>query len=272
MILNDIQIERLGRIDFFSLALSPEVQIVKSRYSDELAYAIHLLCQTTPSPSPFGVREGARITANVMLEEKRFSLLAVPNAQCDHFTLSAYDEEGNDVTDAYLYLSAHCEEHDACDCFDGNERTCRLRFLFYAREDSFFTPKELSRKTNGMANVRAFRKYLSDFIKAFRPEEIREGKQYELYIDRNGLYGVRHTYSGDTDVCLSDSETRLFHFLCFLKSAEFWRGFEELRNLNGIRKPLIVQNFLEFLDESIDRSALLERTKKLKRQVILLAR
>jgi hypothetical protein len=55
-----------------------------------------------------------------------------------------------------------------------------------------------------------------------------------------------------------------------LKTAEFWRGFEELRNLHGVKKPLIVGNFLERIDEMVDVSEILKRTMTLNRQVVLL--
>jgi hypothetical protein len=71
-------------------------------------------------------------------------------------------------------------------------------------------------------------------------------------------------------VCLSESEQVLFRYLCFLRTAEFWRGFEELRNLHGIKKPLIIKDFLERLDESIDTKDIIDRTVKLGRQVIIL--
>jgi hypothetical protein len=69
---------------------------------------------------------------------------------------------------------------------------------------------------------------------------------------------------------LSESERMMFKFLCFLRTAEFWNGFEEIRNLHSVKKPLLIRGFLEKLDESIDVRELLLRTEKLKRQTILI--
>jgi hypothetical protein len=55
-----------------------------------------------------------------------------------------------------------------------------------------------------------------------------------------------------------------------LRTAEFWRGFEEIRDLHGVNKPLIIKDFSERLDESIDTKAIIDRTVKLGRQVIVL--
>jgi hypothetical protein len=40
--------------------------------------------------------------------------------------------------------------------------------------------------------------------------------------------------------------------------------------LHGIKKPLIIKDFLERLDESIDTKDIIDRTVKLGRQVIIL--
>jgi hypothetical protein len=145
-----------------------------------------------------------------------------------------------------------------------------LRFLQYANEDVFFSRNELSRRTGDLSNLKTFRAYLRRFTADFQPELIRDGKQYEIVLQSNGLYGVRQKNDDGMSVCLSESEQVLFRYLCFLRTAEFWRGFEEIRNLHGVKKPLIIKDFLERLDESIDTKDIIDRTVKLGRQVIIL--
>jgi hypothetical protein len=74
----------------------------------------------------------------------------------------------------------------------------------------------------------------------------------------------------EVPVFLSASDRTLFRYLCFLRTAEFWHGFESLRNLHEAGKPLVIRDFLERLDESINVGTLLERTAKLNRQIIIL--
>jgi hypothetical protein len=85
----------------------------------------------------------------------------------------------------------------------------------------------------------------------------------------DGRYDVRHKHYEGAPVCLSESEQMLFRYRCFLRTAEFWRGFEDLRNLHGVKKPLIIKDFLERIDESIDTSSIINRTMELGRQVII---
>ena len=145
-----------------------------------------------------------------------------------------------------------------------------MRFLKYINEDLYYSPHELARATDGFSNVKAFRRYLRSFIDNFKPELLRDGKGYEIIIEKNGNYAVKCRVNGSVTSILSESERMLFRYLCFLRTAEFWHGFEELRNLHVIKKPLLISGFLEKLDESIDVRELLCRTDKLKRQTILL--
>ena len=89
-------------------------------------------------------------------------------------------------------------------------------------------------------------------------------------LDKNGKYRVRHPVFGDSEHSLSQSEQIMFRYLCFLRTAEFWCGFEELRNLHSVKKPLIIKDLFERLDESVNTEELMQRTEKLQRQVIIL--
>jgi hypothetical protein len=93
-----------------------------------------------------------------------------------------------------------------------------------------------------------------------------------MVLEKDGRYAVKCRIDSSDACSLSVSERTLFRYLCFLKTAEFWCGFEELRNLHGIKKPLIIKDFLERLDESINTARLLKRAENLKRQVIVLSR
>ena len=156
------------------------------------------------------------------------------------------------------------------DVFDGAERQLLLRVLEYANEDLYYAPRELSRQTAGASELGAFRAYLRDFIDSFESETIREGRHNEIILEKNGRYVARNKLDGDTNVTLSESERTLFRYLCFLHTAEFWQGFEDMRNLNGIGKPLVIKYLLERLDESVEVSELLERSLQLGRQMIVL--
>ena len=252
MILKSILIQNLGSIAYFSKGLSHGLNIIYTTDREELLYAIRLIFNhKTTTPPSFSVGVDTRIEAGVLLEEKEYRVIA----SLDHgerLKLSCLDASGTDVTSEYLYLTCHTTEHDISDIFYGEDR------LF---------PRLI--KDKSLSNIKAFRRYLRDFLYNFEPELLRGGKDYEIFLKKNGRYAVRHRSNGSVTNALSESERVLFRYLCFLRTAEFWAGFEALRNMHGIKKPLLISGFLERLDESIDVSELLFRTEKLQRQTIV---
>lgn len=264
MILKSLSVQNLGTVEYFECDFEDGINVVKSRYTDEINCAIRLVFNHKQFSLPeYWARRNTRIMALVCSSEKEYQLMVKMNSKQKKLCIFAYDEEGHDVTREYLSLTSHCLEHDASDVFDGNERKTKLRILQYLYEERYYKTQELSMRTDKLSEVKAFRSYLKSFLKAFQPEIIREGKKYELIMDENGRYNVRCKGIEDTPVMLSESEQTLFRYMCFLKTSEFWCGFEELRNLHGVKKPLIVENFLERLDESIKVNEIFKKTMKL---------
>ena len=271
MILKKITIQNLGFIKHLSHEFKDGLNVVRDYRPDELSYAIRLISgHKIPPPPSLSVGVDTKIEASIFLSGKEYFVLASPNERERSFKLSCLDALGADVTSEYLYLTKHSSEQDLTDVFSGEEDGIFLRFLKYANEDLYYSAGELSKSTDGLSDIKAFRQYLREFLDSFEPELLRDGKGYEIILQKNGRYAVRCRVSGAVTNILSTSEETLFKYLCFLRTAEFWHGFEELRNLHGIKKPLIISGFLEKLDDSIDVRELLNRAEKLKRQTILI--
>ena len=271
MILKNITIQNLGSIPYLSRDFKEDLSIIKSEHRDELSFALRLIFNHKASPPPsFSVGADAKIEANIRLLGKDYRILAAQNRKRGGLTVSCYDLSGADVTREYLRITAHPPEQDSTDVFSGEDQPMLPRFFRYADEDQYYRENELAKATDGFSQVKAFRRYLRDFRENFEPETLREGKSFDLVLDKNGGYAVRCRLDGSLTYTLSASEQMLFRYLCFLRTAEFWSGFEALRNLHGIKKPLLVEDFLERLDESIDIHPLIERTLRLKRQLIIL--
>ncbi len=269
MILKRITIQSFGALEHFEYHFEERLNIVKSRYTDEIAHAICLVLGHKYSSLPeYRARRDSVIEAFVCIKGKEFHV-EMKNQSCN-LCLRAYDENGNDLTKEYLYLTSHCLEQDLSDVFYGDNDKTLFKLLQYLDEDRYYASKELARRTDLLSETKAFRAYLKAFIKDFQPELIREGKRYELYLKKDGKYAVRYKDDNDMPIFLSESEQTLFRYLCFLKSAEFWHKFEMLRNLHAIKKPLLVKNFFSRLDESINIENLLQRTMELERQAIIL--
>ena len=271
MILKNITIQNLGFIAHLSQGFKEGLNVIEDYRRDELSFAFKFVFNhKIPPPPNISVGVDTRIEAHVLLCEKEYRVVAVFDKREERFKLSCFDSSGADVTNKYLYLTRHSYEQDLTDIFSGDEDEASYRFLRYANEDLYYSKGELSKVTGGLSDIKAFRRYLHDFLNNFEPELLRDCKGYEIFLSKSGRYAVRYKDSGPVTTMLSASEKMLFKYLCFIRTAEFWHGFEEIRNLHCIEKPLIISGFLERLDESIDVRDLLNRAEKLKRQTILI--
>ena len=271
MLLKKITIQDLGAVDAFERNFENGLNIVKKRYTEEISGAIQFVLNHRAFSLPkLWVRRSTKIEALVCILGTEYLLIVAPNLKQNSLCLRAYDVDGHEKTREYLYVTSHCAEQDLCEVFDRDTEKMFFKPIQYLDEDRYYSPSDLSKRTDRLSETKAFRSYLKTFIKDFKSETIRDGKRYELYLKKDGRYAVRYKGDNDMPVFLSESEQTLFRYLCFLRTAEFWQGFEELRNIHSVKKPILTRDFLERLDESIDTQNVLERTKRLNRQIIML--
>jgi hypothetical protein len=178
----------------------------------------------------------------------------------------ATDPTGADATAQYKYALSHCEEQNGAELFGGWEPYIHLRLCDYCDQDFWDV---LSDRTDRLIDTKTFHRYLYNYIRSFVPEPINSKKNYLASVNQQGKFEV--ILPGfDGEIHLSETEKRLFSYSCFLNVAEFWAGFEVMRDLHHEKKPLLIQDFLEYLDEGADISGLIARTQKLHRQIIIL--
>lgn len=268
MIIERITIHNFGSVGLYDAVLNPEINIIETDYISEIAAAVvFFLCSQTGRGIPLGwVHPNTQLAARILLEDCIFDVNATV---CQgRLKLAAADTEGNDVTALYRYALSHCPEQDAIEHFDGWDKTVSLRLCWYRNYEDYNTMGDLIGRTNRIAATQAFQAYLSRYIREFQPEQINCDKEYQIALSRQGEFQVFYP-GNDEEIFLSETENKLFLYHCFLNVAEFWEGFEKTRDIHYEKKPLIIQNFLEFLDATTNISGLITRTLRLRRQVIL---
>ena len=266
MFIQHITIENFGAIRHYDTDLRQGLNIVESRYATELHEAISFLACNDQAPGipEQWLRDDLLISATICLEDTVYtvcirSVLGRPQ-------MFATDPTGADATAQYKHALSHCEEQNSAELFGGWEPYIHLRLCDYCDWDArdFF-----SDRTDRLTDTKTFHRYLYNYIRSFVPEPINSKKNYLAAINQHGEFEV--ILPGfDGEIHLSETEKRLFYYICFLNVAEFWAGFEAMRDLHHEQKPLLIQDFLEFLDEGADISSLITRTQNLQRQIIIL--
>ena len=267
MIIRHITIRDFGAVSLYDAAFTPELNIIDSRYTQEISTAIaFLLCSKAQQAiPPSWLRTTTRLAAEVLSKTWVYAVTAVPRD--GRLTLSVTDNSEADVTDDYQYMLCHCLEQNALDAFNAQDKTLPMRLCWYRNCDD--APADVSSRTERRIDLKTFRAYLIAYIKSFQPEPINCKKNYLTAITPEGQFTVFDP-GRSGDVRLSETEEKLFLYICFLNIAKFWTDIERIRDLHHEKKPLVIWNFLEFLDESTDISALVARTVKLHRQIIIL--
>ena len=264
MYIQYITIRNFGAVRSYHTQLSRKVNLLDSRHADEIATAVSLLLcnKSARAMPPVWLREDSLISAAVYLENIRYCVSLKPVT--GRLQLFVTDPTGIDATAQYQYILSRCLEQDTVESFDGRDSTTPLCLhQYWCRE-----AEGLPNRTEGVTNFETFRSYLHSYIHEFCPEPINHPKRYRIAIDSQGKFTVNALdHSGK--IYLSETEEKLFHYSCFLHIVEFWAGFEKLRNLHYEKKPLLIRNFLELLDDSINVQDLIKRTKKLQRQILI---
>ena len=220
-----------------------------------------------------GIKEAARSFHNIrflsVVElDKTYYIRGNKNKGDLLFSVSVFSDE-IECTEEYFEMVKESVEIDSALFFHRFKRQDFPHKLFKYRDLLKYYPNgDFSAITNGYGTTRSFRGFITDYIKHFKPIKLRSDKEIFLKLSADGEFNVGFINSNDK-VFLSESESVLYHYLSFISIADFWSRAEKIRNLNRVNKPLIVSRFLELLDDSIDLSEVVTKTRKIDRQVII---
>ena len=220
-----------------------------------------------------GIKEAARSFHNIrflsVVElDKTYYIRGNKNKGDLLFSVSVFSDE-TECTEEYFEMVKDATEIDSALFFHRFKRQDFPHKLFKYRDLLKYYPNgDFSSLTNGYGTTRSFRGFITDYIKHFKPIRLRTDKDLFLKLSTDGEFNVGFINSNDK-VFLSESESVLYHYLSFISIADFWSRAEKIRNLNRVNKPLIVSRFLELLDDSIDLSEVVTKTRKIDRQVII---
>ena len=220
-----------------------------------------------------GIKEAARSFHNIrflsVVElDKTYYIRGNKNKGDLLFSVSVFSDE-IECTEEYFEMVKESVEIDSALFFHRFKKQDFPHKLFKYRDLLKYYPNgDFSSLTNGYGTTRSFRGFITDYIKHFKPIRLRTDKDLFLKLSTDGEFNVGFINSNDK-VFLSESESVLYHYLSFISIADFWSRAEKIRNLNRVNKPLIVSRFLELLDDSIDLSEVVTKTRKIDRQVII---
>ena len=154
-------------------------------------------------------------------------------------------------------------------CFEDFEKQNYPLRLAYYKDNKYFYKGKFSARTNGIGETRSFRAYLNEFIKSYKPELINIEKDLWLSLKENGEFVVTEGEYGKITTDLSQKEFFMYNLLCFLNLVRFWDEFNEIRDINTEKLPIVIK-LPDNCDFEVD--FITDRIKTMNREVIVLKR
>ena len=152
-------------------------------------------------------------------------------------------------------------------CFDDFEKENYPLRLAYYKDNKYFYKGKFSALTNGIGETRFFRAYLNEFIKSYKPELINKEKDLWLSLKDNGEFIVRNDSTSKETKDLNTKDLFVYNLLCFLNLVRFWDEFNEIRNINTEKTPVVIK-----LPDNcdIEVGCIIERTEGMDRMFFIL--
>lgn len=154
-------------------------------------------------------------------------------------------------------------------CFEDFEKqNYPLRLAFY-KDNKYFYKGSFSTLTNGIGETRTFRAFINEFIKNYKPELISKENDLWLSLKEKGEFVVTKGENGEATADLTPKDFFLYNLLCFLNLVRFWDEFNEIRDINTEKLPIVIK-LPDNCDFEVD--FITDRIKTMNREVIVLKR
>lgn len=260
MYIKEIYIDNFGKLISTTFVFDNSINTIKTMCGDELTDALELVLGNTSNSHFLNAKTIIKATVNI----KKTYYVEIKLKK-----LQAFDENGTDCTKDYLYLINHHKEENDANCFsDFKGQNYPHRLLRYKNTEKYYSGNDFATITGGIGETKTFRSYLNSYIKNFRPLPLIRGKDYYLILDESGKFEVFN--GGNDNSPLSETESLIYHFLCFIHLAKFWSEVEKIRDINHLNKPLIIPDFLEKLDGNVDKAYITALVSSCERQAIFI--
>lgn len=271
MVLKKLTIEHFGKIKRFEASFHEQLTEISDSNTNDIIQAIGLITRNkslTGHVADNAILDMTYISMELEIAGHPYLITARGQPYGNECDYEVVDRESNTVVDAYLILRdiRLCEEEESLVCYRYNPKDVYAeRFLRYKDPDKYYPVGDFQKRTNGLGLMRSFRACLTEYIKKYEPSDLfTDGCLIKLCSD--GRF-VRCDAKGSGSIADPNEFNKLFDYKCFLDVNDFWSCFEDIRDMNHEKWPLIID--AEELQEQIEFKELLKKTS-LGRQMIVM--
>ncbi len=243
MIIKKLMIRDFEDIGYYEETFDSRIIQLTMPEAETVMIAIAVILKSAAVKSFTGrvrIKPGTSISAEICVNGEVLHVHARGDPYENRFDYTVRDASGWLISGFHEAIRVN-EEEDLLSWFrydPGALYSQRLRQ--YRQADRYYPEDAFSKITGGTGCTRTFRMLLNEYIKDFEPLPIPGRKNCYITLKSDGAFAAESAEDSFAPVTLTGNERINFEFQCFLAVNDFWRRVEAVRNLNYIKRPLIV--------------------------------
>jgi hypothetical protein len=243
MIIRSITICDFADIGYLKATFDSQVIQLTMPEADTVMKAIAVILKSVVVKdfiSRIRIRSGTSISAEICVNGEVLYVCARGSPSSGGFDYSVRDGAGRPVSGFYEAIHVN-EEEDLLSWFGFDpDALYSQRLRQYKQADRYYQEETFSRMTEGTGCTRTFRALLNRYIKDFESLPLPGKQNCCITIKGDGTFVTEKSEDSVLPVPLTENERISFEFQCFLAVNDFWRRVEAVRNMNHIKRPLVV--------------------------------
>ncbi len=272
MVLKRLTIEYFGKIKRFEVSFHEQLTEISASHANDIMQAIGLITgnkSLTGHIADNAISDRTSVHMELEIAGHPYWISARGQPDGNECTYTAVDRKNNTAADVSLIFRdiRLCEEEESLVWYRYSSKSIYAeRLLHYKDPDTYYPAGDFQKRTNGWGLMRSFRACLSEYIKKYEPISLFSDKGF-INLCPDGRFvrcDAKEAGPIDTPPALHN---KLFDYTCFLAVNCFWSRFEDIRDINHEKWPLIMD--AENSQEQMEFKELLEKTG-LGRQMIIM--
>ncbi len=272
MILKKLTIKEFGGIEHFDAPFHEQVTAITVPDTESVVKAIGLATNNKnliDCSEAFDVSENTEIILKLEIAGHPYTITArgqPHSSECIYVATDCKTNAAVDVSILFRNMRLCEEEEDLIYYRYDTKNAFPNRLLHYKDPEKYYALGDFQKKTNGFGSTQTFRTYLKEFIQKYGTNDsFTDSYKAELRSDGSFIWYCP-TLPNFTAV-LNDREKKLFDYYCYIEVNKFWCGFEDIRDINHEKWPMLID--AGNLSEYIGFHKLLAKSKGLGKQSIV---
>ncbi len=272
MILKKLTIKEFGGIEHFDAPFHEQVTAITVPNTESIVKAIGLATNNKnliDCSEAFDVSENTEIILKLEIAGHPYTITArgqPHSSECIYVATDCKTNAAVDVSILFRNMRLCEEEEDLIYYRYDTKNAFPNRLLHYKDPEKYYALGDFQKKTNGFGSTQTFRTYLKEFIQKYGTNDsFTDSYKAELRSDGSFIWYCP-TLPNFTAI-LNDREKKLFDYYCYIEVNKFWCGFEDIRDINHEKWPMLID--AGNLSEYIGFHKLLAKSKGLGKQSIV---